>query len=212
MHTRRIAALAPLLAVALSAAKAQQSRPMAAGAHPSFEVAAIKLTPPDDKSQGFHSSGNRLHIENETVKSMLMFAFGLQHKQIVGEPAWANDTAYDVTGVLDTEGEPNTAQWQEILQKLLAERFGLKFHRDQRELSYFALRRNGTPKLEKAANPALPTDQTGNGGRSGMTMKYTSNSMDDFVIGMNYFTDRPVVNETGLPGLWDFTLRWTPTR
>lgn len=149
-----------------------------------------------------------MEIENETVKSMLMFAYGLQHKQIVGEPPWVDETAYTVNGVLDAEGEPNMKQWQQAVQKLLTTRFGVRAHREKRELSYFALRVNGTPKLVKAANPAMPPDQSGDGGTQGQRMKYTSNTMDEFVIGMNYFTDRPVVNETGLPGRWDFTLRW----
>lgn len=208
MNLRRVAA--GLVVGWLGSMGAQQPRQMAAGAHPAFEVATIRPTPESDKRQGFRSEGNRLEIENETVKSMLMFAYGLQHKQITGEPAWVNETAYDVKGVLDVEGEPSTKQWQEILQKLLVERFGLKVHRDKRDLSYFALRVSGTPKLTPAANPDSGADQTGGGGAAGLTMKYTSNTMDEFVIGINYFVDRPMVNETGLEGKWDFTLRWMP--
>ena len=188
---------------------AQGQKAMVKEAHPTFEVAAIKLTAPENRNQGFHNDGNRVHIENETVKSMLMFAYGVHGKQLVGQPAWVDETAYDVRGVLDTAGEPNLKQLQEAVQSLLGDRFGLKLKREKRDLSYFALRVAGTPKIVKAANPEAAPDQSGNGGKN-MVMKYTSNTMDEFIIGMNYFTDRPVVNETGLAGRWDFTLRWTP--
>lgn len=196
-----------VLAASLVAA-AQGSKPVAPQERAAFEVAAIKLTPEGAQNQGFHSRGNRVEIENETVKSMLMFAYGVQHRQIVGEPTWVDETAYTINGVLNVEGEPNTKQWQQALQTLLLTRFGLQMHREKRELSYFALRVNGTPKLVKAAHPEMPSDQTGDGGTQGQRMKYTSTSMDEFVIGLNYFTDRPVVNETGLPRRWDFTLQW----
>lgn len=202
--------LAVMLALATAAGAAQQSGHMDPKAHTAFEVEAIKLAEVDNPRQGFHSNGNRLEIENETVASMLMFAYGLQHKQIVGEPAWVNDTAFTINGVLNAEGEPNTKQWQEILQTLLTGRFRLKLHRDKRDLSYFALRPSGTLKLAHAAKPDGSADQSGNGGSKGMSMTYTSNTMADFVLGMNFFTDRPVVNETGLEGCWDFTLRWMP--
>jgi uncharacterized protein (TIGR03435 family) len=34
--------------------------------------------------------------------------------------------------------------------------------------------------------------------------------MPDFVLGLNYFVTRPVVNQTGLTGRYTFTLKWTP--
>ena len=33
--------------------------------------------------------------------------------------------------------------------------------------------------------------------------------MDDFADGLHYFVDKPVVNQTGLPGRFDFTLQWS---
>lgn len=126
-----------------------------------------------------------------------MFAYGLQQKQIVGEAPWVDETADTVNGVLDAEGEPNMKQWQQAMQKLLMTRVGVRAHREKLELSYSALRVNETPKLVKEANPAMPPDQSGDGGTQRPRIKYTSNIMDEFVIGMNYLTDRSVVNETG---------------
>jgi len=41
-------------------------------------------------------------------------------------------------------------------------------------------------------------------------MKFTNNSMSDFRLGMQYFLDKPVVDETGIDGRYSFVLKWTP--
>ncbi len=55
--------------------------------HPVFEVATIRSSDPDDNRAGFHLDGHRIFIENERVTDLLMFAYGLQAKQIVDGPA-----------------------------------------------------------------------------------------------------------------------------
>jgi hypothetical protein len=59
---------------------------MTADAHPVFEVATIKPSDPNDRSEGFHSNGRRIYIENQTVNKMLMFAYGVHSKTDCG---WA---------------------------------------------------------------------------------------------------------------------------
>jgi uncharacterized protein (TIGR03435 family) len=41
-------------------------------------------------------------------------------------------------------------------------------------------------------------------------MKFTNNSMADFALCMQYFVERPVIDQTGLTGRYDFMLTWTP--
>ena len=60
-------------------------------------------------------------------------------KQIVGGPAWFGTDKFDIDGVPDVEGQPNQEQAEVMLQKLLADRFKLTFHRDKQELSVYAL-------------------------------------------------------------------------
>ena len=189
----------------------QAAARMAKEAHPSFEVASIKLSDPESHRQGFSTEGHRVTLHGETVTAMMMFAYGIHHKQIVGSPEWAGNDRYDVSGVADAEGEPDTKQLQEMVQKLLVDRFGLKFHHEQRELSYYAIAvAKGGPKIAKSADQDGNSDQTGNGSSKQMEMKFTNNSMPEFALGMTFFEDRPVVDETGLKGKYDFTLRWQP--
>jgi uncharacterized protein (TIGR03435 family) len=190
---------------------AQAAPRMAKGAHPSFEVAAIRLSDPDSHKQGIDADGHRMMLQGETVTSMVMFAYGVHKKQIADGPGWMSNDKYDVDGVADVDGEPDLKQMQEMLQKLLAERFGLKFHRDNREMTYFAITvAKGGAKMAKAEDAEATPDQSGNGSPKQMNMKFTSNSMSDFALGMQYFLDKPAVNETGLEGRYDFSLKWMP--
>jgi uncharacterized protein (TIGR03435 family) len=200
-----------LLTMTLRSSSAQAPVQMAKDAHPTFEVVTIKLSDPDSHRQGIGYHGHKVDATGQTLKSLMMFAYGVHGKQIVDEPAWAASDKYDIAGVADVPGEPNLKQMQEMYQKLFAERFGLQLRHEKRDMSYFAITvAKGGVKIAKAkdGDDASP-DQTGKG-HGYMEMRYTANLLSDFALGMNYFTDRPVVDETGLPGRYDFTLKWMP--
>jgi len=188
-----------------------QSKRMAADAHPVFEVAAIKHSDPNGRNSGFHMNGRHFDIENQSVANMMLLGFGVSKSQIVGAPSWVDSEKFDVKGVPDVDGEPSVKQMQEMLRQLLRDRFGLKIHREQRELPVYALvvAKSG-PKLKKteAAPDTLP-DQSGHGGGGIRDITFRNNSMDEFALGMQFETNRPVVNKTGLDGRWDFELKWT---
>ena len=202
--------LCAMLGLATVATPAQ--KPMPKDAKPVFEVVTVKPTPPEERNQGFQTQGSHIKLVRQTVQSMLMFAYGVHGKQIVDAPDWVQSEAFNVDGIPDVAGDPNLPQFQSLVKQLLADRFGVRVHSTQRELSYYALRvAPGGLKIARSTAPedASP-DQTGNGGSKGQTMKYTNNSMDEFLVGLRYFTDRPLVNETALAGRYDFTLQWTP--
>lgn len=213
MHGRRWSSAALALTLAAAHALAQDPPPfkhMAADAHPSFAVAAIKLHDPTSTRQGFSTNPDRVNIRNESVAAMIVFAYSLNKQQVLKAPAWATDETYDIEGKAVAEGEPSLRQEQEMVQKLLADRFQLKFHLEKRELSVYAVRiAKGGPKLKPAADPNNMLDQTGNGGGNVQSIRYTSCSMPDFAFGEQFFFDRPVVDQTGLAGKFDFTLRYT---
>ena len=186
-------------------------RPMAADAHPSFEVAAIKPHDPNSRHQGFKTAGNRFTVLNQSVTSLMMFAYSINKRQVTGGPDWAGNDSFDIEGTMDTPGEPSLPQMQEMLRKLLADRFGLKFHREKRELPVFAVQiEKGGPRLTPAVNPDAQPDQKGaNGSGAEQTMTYTSSTIADFAFGEQFFFDRPIVDQTGLTGRYDFTIHYT---
>jgi uncharacterized protein (TIGR03435 family) len=213
MHGRRWSSATLALTLATAHAFAQVPAPfkhMAADAHPSFAVAAIKLHDPTSSRQGFSTNPDRVNIRNESIVSMILFAYSLNKQQVTNAPSWAADDTYDIEGKADIEGQPNVRQYQEMVQKLLADRFQLIFHLEKRELSVYAVRiAKGGPRLKPAADPNNMLDQTGNGGGNVQTIRYTSCSMADFAFGEQFFFDRPVIDQTGLAGKFDFTLRYT---
>jgi len=97
-------------------------------------------------------------------------------------------------------------------QKLLASRFNLTFHRQKRDLSIYAITvAKGGPKLGKSADsPNGVPAESGSGGADQQERTFKNNSMSDFAPGMQAYMDRPVVDETGLTGRYDFELKWTP--
>lgn len=192
--------------------KIEEVKPMAKDAHPSYEVATIKPSDPDNRSQGFHTNGRRIFIENETMNSLISFAYGVHDKQIVNAPAWFASQRFDIQGTADEPGQPGMKQQQEMLRKLLEERFKLKLHHDQREMSrYTIVVAKGGAKLaatKTGPEQELP-DQTGSNSATQADWRFTNNSMEDFAQFLQYALDRPVVDQTGLQGKFDFHLKWT---
>jgi uncharacterized protein (TIGR03435 family) len=189
----------------------EQVKPMPKDAAPVFEVATIKPSDPDSKNQGFQTRGHRIACINETVNSIVSFAYGIHVKQIAGAPAWFDNDHFDIAGTPDVDGYPDLRQMQQMYRKLLAERFHLKFHREQRELPIYALtvakdRPSITPS--KGLPEDLP-DATGNRHGGSFFYKFTNVSMAAFALNLNFYVDRPIVDQTGLSGRYDFTLNWT---
>lgn len=213
---KRLTVLAGLMCVMSAGtawAQEQELPSMPLDAKPVYEVATIKPSDPAGRNQGFQIRGQHVKVTRQDVETMMMFAYGVHAKQIVNAPDWAKSDRFDVDGVPDVKGEPNLKQMQSIVQDLLETRFGLKFHREKREMTAYVVRvEKGGAKIEKSkSDPLRPPDQSGNGsGGHKQFMKFTNNSLNDFAFGMQYFMDKPVVNQTGLDGRYDFELTWNP--
>ena len=184
---------------------------MAKGAHPSFEVASVRLSDPASHRQGINADGHRMTLHGQTVTSMMMFAYGRHPSMIVEGPPWRSEDRYDIDGVIDLLGQPDTSQMQEIVQKMLASRFGLKLHREKRELRYYAVVvAKGGARLIKSPDQEAQPENYGKQVPGGMEMKFDHFTVAHFALAMQYFVDRPLVDETGLADVYDFTLKWAP--
>ncbi len=177
---------------------------------PSFEVATIKPSKPDAQGKGIGVRGRELSTLNTSLADLMEFAYGLHPRQISGGPSWIDSERYDILAKPEGDGTPNDAQWKIMVQKLLAERFQLKFHHEQKELSVYAITigKNGE-KLTKSGGdpnglPGIGMRALGNLFANNASMKDFANMLQSVVL------DRPVVDQTGLSGRFDFTLRWTP--
>ncbi len=186
---------------------------MAADADPAFEVATIK---PNDSGgrtmQALTFRGRTFITENSSLADLILFAYRVQRKQILGAPDWIFEDRYDISATPDQEGKPSADQVRMMIRKLLADRFQMKYHLEKRELAAFVLTvgKDG-PKLK-------PSQPNGNLHGIGLqpaatgAMLFANNSpipaFTSFLQSM--MLDRPVVDETGLTGRYDMTVTFTP--
>jgi uncharacterized protein (TIGR03435 family) len=184
--------------------------PMDANANPSFEVATIKPSVPNQPGKGFGFRGDRFTTRNTNLNDLIAFAYGLHAKQLIDAPAWSGTDLYDIEAKPDAEGRPNQKQMQAMVQKLLADRFKLTFHRDKRDLAVYVITvASGGPKMTKTT--AGPDDPTGFGFRGLGDLTVRNLTMKDFATWMQSgVMDKPVVDQTELSGRYDFQLKWTP--
>jgi uncharacterized protein (TIGR03435 family) len=184
--------------------------PMSADAKPTFEVATIKPSKPDQPGRAFLVQGRRFRTINTPLNAIIAFAYDVQPNQVIGLPDWAGSEKYDIEGVPDGTGQPSQAQWKSMVQKLLVSRYGLKFHHDQKVLPVYVLTvAKGGAKMSPDTSdpnglPGLFFHGLGKLGVRNATMHDFTNLMQSAVL------DRPVINMTELKGKYDFELDWTP--
>ncbi len=183
---------------------------MAADADPSFEVATIKPSKPEQPGKAFLVRGTRFTTINTTMLDLITFAYDVQQKQVVGGPDWISTDKFDIAAQPDVPGAPNRQQLKSMVQKLLADRFQLKFHQDKKELSAYVLTvAKSGQKMKK--NDANPNGLPGLFFRQLGVLTVQNATMNDFTqLMQSAVLDRPVVDQTGLEGRWDFLLKWTP--
>jgi uncharacterized protein (TIGR03435 family) len=184
--------------------------PMAADVDPGIEVATVKPSKPDEQRRLITFRGRELVIVAFTLNDIIKFGYGVQEKQILNGPDWMGTERFDVNAQPDQPGVPNRDQLKSMLQKLLADRFQLKFHNDKKEMSAFVLTvgKDG-PKMTKSSDDpkGLPGLFFGPIG----TLHVRNATMADFTeLMQSAVLDRPVVDQTALSGKWDFILKWTP--
>jgi len=184
--------------------------PMAEDANPSFEVATIKPSKPDEQGKAFLVRGRKFSTINTTLAEIITFAYDIHAKQITGAPEWVNTDKFDIEAQPDVPGSPNGKQLKTMVQKLLADRFGLKFHKDKKELSAYVLTvSKAGPKLKKSEGD--PKGLPGLFFRGLGVLTVTNATMGDFTqLMQGAVMDRPVVDQTALEGKFDFNLKWTP--
>ena len=206
---------------------------------PEFEVASVRphkpgdghLAPPIFLSNGrFTSAAPLLYV--------IAGAYNIPNPsnplRLSGSPAWITDTVYDIEAKAP-EGEihgglPAKARIEKersMLQALLIERFKLVIHRETKEIPVYALvvGKSG-PKFPRAdiEEKECPTDPITpiasrdgsvhchqiSGGR-GAGLRGRAVGMSDVAGYVEGWTDRPLLDKTGLKGLYRIeTEPWLP--
>jgi uncharacterized protein (TIGR03435 family) len=104
----------------------------------SFDAASIKATRESTVGQGFIGmQPGRFMATEATVREMAAIAFGVTQDRIVGGPPWMASARFSITATMS--GDATQERAQAMLRQLLADRFGLQEHREQREMPVYAL-------------------------------------------------------------------------
>lgn len=186
---------------------------MAADADPSFDVATIKPNPSGGtRLQGLVLQGRKTVVRNGSFVDLVTFAYGVQAKQVISAPEWANSDRYDIDALPDQPGTPSVDQMRSMVRKMLTERFKLTLHHEKREMSAYVL---GAGK----AGQKLTSSQVGGPlpgfyfapGSGGLTIHLVNGTMGDFSSFLQMLVlDKPVVNQTGIAGRYDENVTFTP--
>jgi uncharacterized protein (TIGR03435 family) len=186
---------------------------MPADADPAFDVATIKPSDPNVRGNWFTVRGRNFSTHNISLAGMMKFAYGVHAKQLVNGPDWFDKDTYDLNGVPDGEGQPSDKQWKTMMKKLMADRFGLTFHIEKRELAVFALTvgKDGPKNMTADADGGPLPSLFFQGTPGGIMLPVRNATMADFTgLFQEVVLDKPVVDQTGLKGRFDFTIKWAP--
>jgi uncharacterized protein (TIGR03435 family) len=179
---------------------------------PHFEVASIRPHAPPFARIDISTAGPRFTAEAQPVGGLITWAYDLKNYQVSAAPNLPlSDAFYDIGAKAEGDGAPSRAEFRQMLQTLLADRFKLKVHRETREMQVYALvvGKNG-PKLKESSPDANPMAYFDVAGRNYRVTRAKA-TMDEVVQAIgNSFLDRPVLDKTGLTGTYNLSLTYTP--
>jgi len=214
---QHLATTACLAALTLSAA-AQSAAP----AGLAFTVADVHPSPSRlHPSIDGHFTADRIVVRDATITDLIAVAYHVQPADILGGPAWLDFDRFDINakppaGVKITPEDDDPAA-AAMLRALLLDRFGLVARVDTRPLPAFVLSVGKAnlmkPAVDTTADGCQYQQQVVNSGPPLIHFTCKNTTMTTFAeflhnVGGPYF-NRPVVDQTGLKGSWDFDLAWS---
>ncbi len=213
-------------------------------AKPSFEVASIKPSAPGTRTQLLVPPGGRFAVNGVSLVLMIAAAYRVRDYQIIGAQGWMTKDLWNIEartapGTVDpTSTTPpylNVPDMMAVrLQSLLEDRFGLKSHRETREMQVYALTldKGGSklkpfdPSTAAQTSPLPPGTQPplGPDGKlppnfapppgaviaGGGAIIATGAPMDQIVTLLGRLTDRPIIDRTSLVGRFNVRLQFDP--
>ncbi|MEO8371995.1 MAG: TIGR03435 family protein [Candidatus Solibacter sp.] len=141
---------------------------------PEFEVASIKVAPAiegqmaEAKMRAMDGmvdmmvgmvpmKGMTVTMDSRTLQQLIATAYKVRVSEVAG-PSWISDLRFNVEAKLPAGADKKSAN--EMLQRLLEQRFGLKFHREARTVSGFVLSLGKDGAHLTAAAPPDPVAAT----------------------------------------------------
>lgn len=172
-----------------------------------FEVASVKLgKPPARSSFGPLPGGERYRAVNAPLNWLISEAYGVPIRQISGLPQAFSGDGYDIEAKADHP--VNHDQMMAMLRALLEDRLKLVVRREAKEMKAYALVvAKGGAKMDQSPGGDLFIQKV-NASKS----VYTNMSMPVFANLLAFPMEDTVVDQTGLKGVYNFTLNYMPER
>jgi uncharacterized protein (TIGR03435 family) len=189
----------------------------------------IRLAPPPDAN--FHVSvsspphSSRFEATNLPMKALIQIAYGFD-TPVVGAPDWVASTFYDINARSDEAADARLAKLTDnevrlekrnAIRVLLAQRLGLKTHLETRNSSIYNLvvakggvKMQPVPRPPDGEAPATPppADVQAHGSRHGLEFVGSNAPIRAIAAALNSMVEAPVVDKTGLPGTYNYTLQF----
>jgi uncharacterized protein (TIGR03435 family) len=182
---------------------------------PSFEAADVHVSPksanPNVQSLGGFARGGRYQFRNASMLDMIASAYGLEPDKVLGGPSWLETERFDILAKTPSSVTTQTARL--MLRSLLADRFKLVTHNEDKQMNAFIMTAaKSGPQLKPASGG--PTNCNGQPGDPPNTVIVCKNiTMAVLAQALRQIEpatfDTPVTDMTGVDGSFDIELKWT---
>ncbi len=199
-----------------------------------FELADVHVSPPTKNPymRGPMVRQGLYQIHYATMLDLVRTAYGVEAERVLGGPNWLDKDTFDVIAKLPEGTTAETAK--PMLRALLAERFKLAIHNDNKPVPAYAVKTSGKrPQLKQSDGsgdagckfnfPPPPPPPVPGGpppappifswACTNLTMAAFAEALTTSIfLAPEYLNERVVVDETELKGAWNFDLKFTPKR
>ncbi|SPE27856.1 hypothetical protein SBA3_1390014 [Candidatus Sulfopaludibacter sp. SbA3] len=140
----------------------------------------------------------------QTLKVLVQEAYSMEDWQVEG-PNWITAELYDVAATMPPHTSRETARL--MLRTMLAERVGLQVHVAQRDIPVYAL-----VPAKKGFKLHQVTDKPTAYSEMYEDKFIATGTLEDLATYSRRYSDRPVLDMTGIAGVYHIELHWTPDR
>jgi uncharacterized protein (TIGR03435 family) len=174
-------------------------------AGPAFEAASVKVNNSGPAApNGFSPSAGGLRVTNMPLRQLIQAAYHVKTGMLFGVVGWMDSDRYDIDA--RTSRRADFDEEIVMLRALLEDRFGLKFHRETRQLNMHVLvTGKGGPKFQATKDQDQKESvRVRLGEISGTAIPF-----GHFVTLLEAQLGYPMMNDTRLHGAFDLSLKYS---
>lgn len=172
----------------------------------SFDAVSIRPNASAQGASSIRASPGRVTMTNVNLRKVILNAYGIPDDRVyaLAGPDWIAVDAFDIVATFPANTAGNAIR--EMLKTILAERFHLVLHTETRQVANYSLvvAKGGAKIKAVAEGDPRTSSRPGHFEATKITMKKFAD-----LIGRE--AGRPVSDATGLEGVYDFTLDWSPS-